>query len=341
MPVNTDMPYDEDEVPELNRRWLKVGVELEGGWADHSRASLDTLVGSRGSVHGDGSVHISGFSEEDNEPGECDYCAYGRDESNNVTECTCDDMVSSPSGYVGEISSRPYQRWSSIEGFIRRCHPTTVNATCGFHIHASFSVTDMSRLMEHDFNLYFKEKWRQWGIERGLATGSDFFRRLRGDNQFCRTTFMPDEQMRSGENATRYTQLNFAAYARHGTLECRLLPMFPDVNDTVAAARHLLDMYNDFLTNAPPIPLDGLNVEVAPIPEGQQFTFAVESEVDGGEITTVSIDGEANECDIASLREADVIIHGSMSTDSLREAMAEYIWSDRGAGMATALQGAV
>jgi hypothetical protein len=48
----------------------------------------------------------------------------------------------------------------------------------------------------------------------------------------------------------RYQQLNFLAYENHGTVECRLLPMFRDARLAVAAVEHFVWIVESFLANA-------------------------------------------------------------------------------------------
>lgn len=48
----------------------------------------------------------------------------------------------------------------------------------------------------------------------------------------------------------RYLQLNFLAYEAHGTVECRLLPLFQSARLAVSAMEHLLWIYESFLAEA-------------------------------------------------------------------------------------------
>jgi hypothetical protein len=64
--------------------------------------------------------------------------------------------------------------------------------------------------------------------------GDDLFNsRLDGFNRFCSASFDPTNDI---EGYTRYRQLNYAAWSDHGTLECRVFPMFEDGPDAALTA---------------------------------------------------------------------------------------------------------
>jgi hypothetical protein len=71
--------------------------------------------------------------------------------------------------------------------------------------------------------------------------------RLIGANNYCRREFHPHKQwLAEGRSGERYAQLNYC-YNFHGTLECRLLPMFRKALDAVKAIRYVLNTYILFL----------------------------------------------------------------------------------------------
>ena len=193
----------------LRRRRIKaVGVELEGGW--------DRLPPAE--MHRDGSV-------------------------------TVDALI------VGEISSPPIPDFSAVEEWVRANYPHRVNSSCGLHVHVSTNELNYGRLMEPEFAQFFEGRMAEF-LSQGLADnrpGFDLLRqRFQGLNRYCQKKFIPEQQLfmtdRYGDVNThpRYAQLNFC-YIRHGTLECRLFPCFPNVDDGVAAVKAFYDTVFDYL----------------------------------------------------------------------------------------------
>ena len=193
----------------LRRRRIKaVGVELEGGW--------DRLPPAE--MHRDGSV-------------------------------TVDAPI------VGEISSPPIPDFSAVEEWVRANYPHRVNSSCGLHVHVSTNELNYGRLMEPEFAQFFEGRMAEF-LSQGLADnrpGFDLLRqRFQGLNRYCQKKFIPEQQLfmtdRYGDVNThpRYAQLNFC-YIRHGTLECRLFPCFPNVDDGVAAVKAFYDTVFDYL----------------------------------------------------------------------------------------------
>jgi hypothetical protein len=143
-----------------------------------------------------------------------------------------DGSVYVGTSYVGEISSPAFNWVESLIRWIRKFYPDEVNESCGFHVHVSFKH-DLyySQLMSMDFYEYFLRKTRKWGLkkEREGCDMSLFWERWEGRNRFCRKRFMPEEQAYlECKDEPRYAHLNFC-YKLRGTLECRLFPMFKEV----------------------------------------------------------------------------------------------------------------
>ena len=195
--------------PARRKRIKALGVELEGGW----RTRPPTAT-----IHRDGSV-----------------------------------TVEAP--FVGEVSSEPLPDLSSAEEWVRTNYPQLVNNSCGLHVHVSTNELNYSRLMEPEFCQFFEARMAEF-LSQGLANnrpGFDLLRqRFQGLNRFCQKKFIPEQQLfltdPYGNTAThpRYAQLNFC-YIRHGTLECRLFPCFPSVDDGVAAVKAFYDTVFDYL----------------------------------------------------------------------------------------------
>lgn len=199
------------ETPATTRRRIKgIGVELEGGW--RSRPPTP--------IHGDASVRVT-------------------------------------ADYVGEVCSpgRGHPTIADAVQWTRDNYPQYVNASCGLHVHVSINELNYGRLMDHDFEAYYNERlaaFIQDGLNRGAA-GYDLLRsRFAGENRYCQKKFIPEQQLfeprRYGppEEHPRYCQLNFC-YGRHGTVECRVFPCFPDVEEGVKAVELFYDIVHSYL----------------------------------------------------------------------------------------------
>jgi hypothetical protein len=201
-------PVESTPHPVRRRRIKAIGVELEGGWQNNTPAGM----------HRDGSVTVD-------------------------------------ARYVGEISSEPLPDIAAAEAWMRVNYPQQVNSSCGLHVHVSTNELNYSRLMEPEFAQFFEGRMAEF-LSQGLANGRpgyDLLRqRFQGLNRYCQKKFIPEQQLfmrdRYGDVTThpRYAQLNFC-YARHGTLECRMFPCFPNVDDGVAAVKAFYDTVFDYL----------------------------------------------------------------------------------------------
>lgn len=200
----------------VKRRWLKMGVELEGSWIENYRNVAQRVSGASGKA--DGSVqHLD--------------------------------------GYAGEIVTRPHAILDHLIKDVRDLYPNKVNYTCGFHIHASFSVIDTSALADVPFWDYYQARWHAWGENNqdkmDKASRDLFWTRLEGrmvvgaERNYCQMKFKPVEQL--VDHNDRYTALNFVAYHKYKTVESRLLPMFANVEIAVSAIRELSDIYDSYL----------------------------------------------------------------------------------------------
>lgn len=203
------------------RHWLKIGAELEGGWNLQGHAWRPLVQDRGGDLVGDGSL-------ED-------------------LESPC----------IGEIRTKPHD---SLEQFISDVHffmPEETNESCGFHIHVSFTDDDYARLIDERFYFYFLLRWQKWGQDVGIRRGHEFWLRLEGDNTFCHRKFVPDNQVQHNDRGgERYAHLNYC-YNLHGTVECRLLPMFADAGTAASAARELVSIFEDYLSMTPAEPFTG------------------------------------------------------------------------------------
>lgn len=153
--------------------------------------------------------------------------------------------LSSP--YIGEVASPPMEDLSSVLRWIDKFYPQEVNSSCGLHIHISLDNLNYSRLMEYEFYSYFRENIQLWSRKAVRPSDLNFWNRLNGANYYCRDGFRPLEQVRErSKTPARYTALNYC-YALHGTLECRLFPMFRDIETAKSAVRAFIDIVESYL----------------------------------------------------------------------------------------------
>lgn len=152
----------------------------------------------------------------------------------------------------GEIRSRPMKQWDTIEGYVNDNWPVHTDRTCGFHIHVSVKNTHLySALMDKRFYDFFLARMEAWGRANDIQN-AEFWDRLKGQNQFCKKEWKPDNQAEvASKHATdRYTHWNFC-WTLHTTAECRLLPTFKKKHVAVKAVREVLSIVEEWLDKAP------------------------------------------------------------------------------------------
>lgn len=184
------------------RHWLKIGVELEGGWASDPNELLEysELV----DVKGDGSVRDVGR-------------------------------------YPGEVTVGPYDRMDRCHAAMAHCYPAQQNASCGLHVHLSFSREDMRRLATKGFLQHLKAFWEDWGKRAKIHKTSPYWTRLAGLHRYC---LFSDDPARCFDH---YSMVNFGAWQEHGTVECRLLPMFKNPLLAQKAVQAVVDCFEEWL----------------------------------------------------------------------------------------------
>jgi hypothetical protein len=154
---------------------------------------------------------------------------------------------------IGEAVSDPCTNLRDVVRFIRSKHPDEVNRTCGLHVHYSFrKPLYYGALMEESFQPFFFDRMEKW-IFKFHPRNAHLQDRLYGRNQYCRREWRALSQVHPRElgSAARYTAWNFA-YSKYGTAECRLLPMFENVEDSVAAVRQVTLLVNQWLRRGVP-----------------------------------------------------------------------------------------
>ena len=202
----------------------QIGIELEGQW--------DTPPECRTTY--DSSVMDCQCG------GQCGDCEYDTEDCSNY----CD--------WQGEAISKPYFQPVNLFKFLRRNFPVHSDSSCGMHVHVSLKEElDYTHLTSPTFNTYFLKRMDELV---NMLEGTDKYRlrdRLDGYNRTCRRTFRPSEQIRQGGKyyPARYSMLNFC-YGIHGTVECRVLPMFRNHNNAKLAILEFIDTVETYLEQA-------------------------------------------------------------------------------------------
>lgn len=193
--------------------FLKVGIEIEGRWVNARNVEDRALAAGLGAT-GDASIRRS----PDN------------------LNCTRHEFQTKPGTLRQAISQ------------LLDFYPDETDSSCGMHVHVSYPNTDLTLFYTDEFMVYARSRWETWGAKNGLDPNSQFFRRLRGENDYCNVNSIDED--RSMEANDRYQQYNFASWEKHETLECRLLPMFRRASLGVSAVIELVSIYEDWLNSA-------------------------------------------------------------------------------------------
>lgn len=186
---------------------VTVGVELEGAWQVAKWVNRGFLPNFRS----DSSVHISKST-----------------------------LI------VGEVASPPL-RPQYIAKWIERFYPDVVDSSCGFHVHVAFRNRNVyDRLVTVSYAKKLIEHLHAWG-KRGRIKNPAFWARLRGENNHCKRKFDPVGTLaRDGGLGDRYTAVNYC-FDEHGTIECRVLPMFKNANVACSGVKQIIEFTNKFL----------------------------------------------------------------------------------------------
>lgn len=212
------MPAEVIPPPPPEKHWLKVGMEFEGGWNRPTGRDVDRRLHRCG----DGSVRC-----------------YGEH-------------------HTGEVSTAPADSVAELEQLIDVGYPDVVDNSCGFHVHLSFDTGLYHRLMDRAFWDHFLAFWdrtvnltatkkRELFPEWDATDWARLIPRLAGQNNYTRREFYPEKQLYlASKGSHRYTHLNYC-HGLHGTVECRLLPMFHDKAAAKRAVRTLLECFDSYL----------------------------------------------------------------------------------------------
>jgi hypothetical protein len=201
----------------------KIGLEVEGGWICQDGYRGGNLAANGQSIVFDRSVRF-------------------RRRARNPQEAALDDTF-----VAGEINSPAYSNFNEIGQFLNLYWPDQTNASCGFHVHASFkSEVYYNALMHNDFYTLFKSELSQ--IEQKLKLGAITKRRIAGKNRFCKDEWNPERQKRAEEkyHPYRYAMINFC-WNVHRTVEVRVFSSHIQMEKSFHLVKWWVDIINRFL----------------------------------------------------------------------------------------------
>lgn len=223
----------------------KVGIEIEGGYELSSLESIKShqhqvLVGKAKyqchTVTLDGSLRL-----------ECECCRelfYSECTShfdNDGSRCPCTELRGK------EIVSYPFPVATALDRldvWVREHYPTTVNSSCGIHVH--ISTPHYQLLLDPLLTEYLIQQLELWG-KRASITNNSFWTRLGGSCHFCAKAYDPHSQIYcTGKSGGRYTMINYC-HSLHGTVEIRVLPAFKQSKIAVSAIHVVLSTVNKFI----------------------------------------------------------------------------------------------
>ena len=159
---------------------------------------------------------------------------------------------------VGEVPSPPltFSKEDNLywKTWIQKFYPQMVSPECGLHIHMSFLTTfTYQRLMRPDYPATVLNRMSEWSAKEGLPKDHPLWPRLQGQSRYCQHKFFADKQALApgkdydqNRDGHRYTVINYP-FTRNRTIECRLLPMFEDVQQAMRALEEIIRVTNEFL----------------------------------------------------------------------------------------------
>ena len=222
----------------------KIGIEIEGAWND----MMDEFL-TNGVFRRDGSVDIEKTQQ-------CEGCRDGWD---SEYDCECTEGFA----YVGELAFEPKITIREALAELEGCYPDYTNKSCGLHVHFSMSDLEYSYIVQNwkkFYNDYF-QFLKYWGHSRQIRDGSQFWKRLNGENHYCRKGIdkrtINRQMINPDYDSSRYNHINFS-YTKHHTIEFRSAPAFQKKILAVDFVRSLYDFLNLWLAskNIQPIILE-------------------------------------------------------------------------------------
>ena len=151
---------------------------------------------------------------------------------------------------VGEFVSIPMATFGDFVRHLKYNWPDNYNSKCGLHVHFSLkSVALYNICMEKRFYKEFLIVMEKWGKDNGLHFSDLFWERLSGANKYCKKIFIPDEQAAFKDKGlnrlNRRTQLHYC-FGQTKTIECRLFPMFKNVEIAISAIITLINFIENY-----------------------------------------------------------------------------------------------
>lgn len=197
-----------------------------------------------------------------------------------------------------EFRTRPGSLGEAISQVIA-IYPDKCDKSAGMHVHMSFAdPMDVTSLATPQFLDYFRDRWNAWGTRMRVQPSSDFWSRLRGENEdYCAITHL-DYLRGNLARSPRYHQLNFSSWERHKTLEMRMLPLFRDARLAVLALEEWVSIVEDFIQHVAPSVWAAFDRE-CPMTGGDEVP-EVQEIVELGHIT------EDRSCDLGVLTPAPI-----------------------------------
>lgn len=158
-----------------------------------------------------------------------------------------------PEALVMELPSPPLEL-AAMETWMRDHWPQLVDVHCGMHVHLSFRTSlAYSKVCREEYPGTIATYIRKWAEKERLPKSNPIWDRLDDKSPYCQHKFFGEAQLRNNRkdhdrtrNGHRYTLVNFC-WGRQPTAECRLLPMFADVEQGVRAMKEIVDITNRFL----------------------------------------------------------------------------------------------
>ncbi len=220
-------------LPRLWRRYFnQIGVEIEGGWP----SSVHTLIEERMEAIADGQRQQRYRGETVTPPQVVPIQLVG------------DGSVNVSARVSGELNIGPFADLEAVKGTLTQAWPTTVNATCGLHVHLSLKRDHYYlRLLQPEVTTRLTNRLGEWGRKKGLPGGHPLWPRLGGENTYCKPDYFGEEQIQATSKASnRYTMINYCKRL-HGTLEVRVLPMFTDAETGWEAIAQIIQILGEYL----------------------------------------------------------------------------------------------
>lgn len=189
--------------------------------------------------------HTFNCSEAGNSYNGCDF------DCGCECECECD---CGSDGKDGEAVSIPMPE-TEMEDWLNKNEDAILrtNNTCGMHIHVgNLTHREYGVLMHPDFHEFLKEELIAWGVRENIREGSAFWKRLNGDNTYCKDDYRADEQkLDTTKSGQRYCFVNYC-WKLHGTVEVRILPCFQKPELRVKGFKEVLRIIHAYLSNNKP-----------------------------------------------------------------------------------------